>query len=254
MQADVKQWISNCKRCVIAKGTYLPVKTPMGSILATRPLEVMAMDFTVLEPATDGRENVLVLTDVFTRFTIAVPTRNQRASTVVKHLIKEWFLVYGIPQRIHSDQGKSFEAEIVKKLCELYGVKKSRTTPYHPEGNGQCERFNRTLHDLLRTLPAEKKKRWPEHLKDLCYAYNATPHASTGYSPFYLMLGRDARLPLDILLPEDDRDPEVDSSPWIANHQATLQEAYNNANKRLEHVASMRKRPMTKEADQQPNH
>ena len=242
MQADVKQWISNCKRCVVAKGTYLPVKTPMGSILATRPLEVLAMDFTVLEPATDGRENVLVLTDVFTKFTIAVPTRNQRASTVVKHLIKEWLLVYGIPQRIHSDQGKSFEAEIVKELCEVYGVKKSRTTPYHPEGNGQCERFNRTLHDLLRTLPAEKKKRWPEHLKELCYAYNATPHASTGYSPFYLMFGRDARLPLDILLPEDDRDPEVDSSPWIANHQATLQEAYNNANKRLEHVASMRKK------------
>ena len=106
MQADVKQWISNCKRCVVAKVTYLPVKTPMGSILATRPLEVLAMDFTVLEPATDGRENVLVLTDVFTKFTIAIPTRNQRASTVVKHLIKEWFLVYGIPQRIHSDQGK----------------------------------------------------------------------------------------------------------------------------------------------------
>jgi len=119
MQAEVKQWISNCERCVIAKGAYLPVKTPMGSILATRPLEVLAMDFTLLEPATDGRENVLVLTDVFTKFTIAIPTRDQKATTVVKALIKEWFLVYGIPQRIHSDQGKSFEAELVKELCAI---------------------------------------------------------------------------------------------------------------------------------------
>ena len=75
----------------------------MGSLLATKPLEVLAMDFTLLEPASDGRENVQVLTDVFTKFTIAIPIRDQRASTVVKTLVKDWLLVYGVPQRIHSD-------------------------------------------------------------------------------------------------------------------------------------------------------
>ena len=89
MHADVKQWISKCERCVVAKGPYLTAKTPMGSIIAAKPLEVLAIDFTQLEPASDGRENVLVLTDVFTKFTVAVPTRDQKAVTVAKTLIRE---------------------------------------------------------------------------------------------------------------------------------------------------------------------
>ena len=72
---------------MVAKGPYLTTKTPMGRIIATKPLEVLAMDFTQLEPASDGRENVLVLTDVFTKFTVAVPTRDQKAVTVAKTLI-----------------------------------------------------------------------------------------------------------------------------------------------------------------------
>ncbi|KAK3715030.1 hypothetical protein QZH41_002673 [Actinostola sp. cb2023] len=236
---DVKQWLTDCEKCVIARGPYIAVKTPLGSIIATRPLEVLAMDFTMLEPASDGRENVLVLTDVFTKFTVAIPTRDQKATTVVKELIKEWFLVYGVPERIHSDQGRSFEAEIVQELCRVYGVRKSRTTRYHPQGNGQCERFNRTLHELLRTLPQEEKKRWPHHLKELCYAYNATPHATTGYSPFYLMFARDARLPLDILLPDEQL--EEDNQSWITKHQERLREAHTTAERRLKEAAMARK-------------
>ena len=95
---DVKKYLSECELCVVAKGPYLTDKTPMTSIIATKLLEVLAMDFTQLEPASDGRENVLVLTDVFTKFTVAVPTRDQRASTAFKTLVREWFLVYGVPK------------------------------------------------------------------------------------------------------------------------------------------------------------
>jgi hypothetical protein len=237
---DVKRWIRECERCVIAKGPYTVVRTPLGSIIATRPLEVLAMDFTLLESASDGRENVLVLTDVFTKFTVALPTRDQKAATVANALIREWFLVYGVTERIHSDQGRSFEAEVVYELCRVHEVKKSKTTPYHPEGNGQWKRFNHTLHEHLRTLTPQEKRKWPHHLKELCYAYNSTPHATTGYSPFYLMFARDAKLPLDILLPSDSA--KEDNQLWITAHQQRLRAAHTAAGERLKEAAASRRK------------
>ena len=248
----MKRWVSQCKRCVVAKGPYLTARTPMGSIIATKPLEVLAMDFTQLEPATDGQEKVLVLTDVFTKFTVAIPTRDRKAVTMAKALIREWFMVYGVPQRLHSDQGRSFEAEVIKELCTIYNIKKSRTTPYHPQGNGQCERFNHSLHELLRTLPAEKKKRWPEHLKEVCYAYNATPHSTMGYSPFYLMFGRDPRLPIDRLVgPGEAQDHQPDS--WVTRHQKELRDAHRRAAERLAKEAEARKRKYDKHPRTKPS-
>lgn len=237
----IKRWCQLCERCSLSKDTQPRVRAPMGHLLAGKPNQILAIDFTFLEPARDGREQVLVLTDVFSKFTQAIPTRDQRASTVAGILVKEWFYKYGVPARLHSDQGRNFESTIIQQLCAMYGITKSRTTPYHPQGNGQCERFNRTLHDLLRTLPVEQKHRWPEHLPQLLFSYNTTPHQSTGVSPFLLMFGREPQLPVDFLLGRVVEPATGEVCEWVLEHQWRLQIVMAGARERMRAAAAQRK-------------
>ena len=102
------------------------------------------------------------------------------------------------PEQFISDQGRNFESDLIQELCKIAGVKKSHTTPYHPQSNGQCERFNSTICNMLGTLSDEEKSYWKSHLGCMTHAYNCTKHVSTTYSPYYLMFGRHPRLPIDV--------------------------------------------------------
>ena len=240
VESDTKDYISRCERCIFSK--EVKVHSPLGTIEATRPLEIVAMDFTILEKATDGRENVILITDTFSKWTVAVPTRDQKAETVARILVREWFSKFGAPMRLHSDKGRDFESKVIEQLCKMYGVKKSRTTSYNPKGNGQTERFNRTMHNLLRSLPEQKKRKWPEFLPELVFVYNSTVHSSTGFSPYYLMYGRDPRMPRDMLPRVDEEEEGTEGNPmnWVSQHQRRLQEAYQFASRRLEQAAKLR--------------
>lgn len=94
------------------------------------------------------------------RYAQAFPAKNQKALTVAKILVEKYFVHYGLPTRIHSDQGRDFESWLIKELLKVLGVRKSRTTPYHPQNDPQPERFNRTLLSMLDTLNQEKKRQW----------------------------------------------------------------------------------------------
>lgn len=96
--------------------------------------------------------------------------------------------------------------------------------------------------DRLRTLPRDRKKRWPEHLPELVYAYNCTPHSSTGYSPYYLFFGREPRLPVDHLLDVGEEESNFSVDDWVTSHHYRLREAFRLGGSRTEKEALRRAR------------
>ena len=116
---------------------------------------------------------------------------DQEASTVADVLVQGFISRFGVPSQIHSDQGAQFESNLFKSLCELLGIEKTHTTPYHPQSDGLMERFNRTLEDMLSKVVDENHKNWDDCLPIVMMAYCSSIHKSTGESPVKMMLGRD---------------------------------------------------------------
>lgn len=198
---DVREWCRNCSVCASRKSPTTRPRAPLEPIVTSRPMQLVAVDIVGPFPETEsGNLYILVVADYFTRYTEAYAIPNQEATTVANKLVNEFFLRYSPPERLHSDQGRNFESAVVTEVCRLLGVEKSRTTPYHPQSDGLVERFNRTLLDMLATAVGDHPFEWEHHLRRLCCAYNTSVHPTTRFSPFRLMFGREARMPVDIVL------------------------------------------------------
>ncbi len=135
--------------------------------------------------------------------------------------------LYGLPKKLLSNQGREFESKVIKELSNLLGIKKMHTSPYRPQGDPQPEWFNRTLLNMLRTLEKEKKDHWSKHVAALVHAYNATQNDATGYSPYYLMFGREARLPVDACFgTSPDGRGHKDHVQYVTDLRQRLNKAY----------------------------
>lgn len=128
MSSDVERKVRTCERCVKRKA--VPERSaPLVNIEVTRPLELLCIDFLSIEPDRSNVQNVLVMTDHYTKYAVSFPTNNQKASTVAKCLWDGFIVHYGFPERILSDRGADFESKLIKELCEMARIHKVRTTP-----------------------------------------------------------------------------------------------------------------------------
>ena len=224
---DVEDWIANCGRCVRRK-TH-PLRAPLVNITTNQPLELVSMDFLTLEKSLGGFQHMLVITDHFTRYAMAVPTKNQTARTTAEAFFNNFVVNFGLPKKIHSDQGANFEGKLIKELCNITGMTKSRTTPYHPAGNGMTEKFNRTLLDMLGTIEPAKKSDWKSYVSPIVHAYNCTRHSSTGFSPYFLMFGREPRLPIDLVFGLEINQPKQPKTKYVQDMRERLRQSYQLA-------------------------
>ncbi len=231
MVEDITHYVTKVCNCLKQRKPQRPQRAPLKSIVTTMPFELISIDYMHLEKSSGGCEYILVVMDHFTRFAHAYPTTNKSGTTAAKKIYNDFILRYGFPARIHHDQGAEFENNLFKQLEKLCGIAHSRTTPYHPEGNGQVERFNRTLLSMLRTLPEEKKNQWSNHVNKVLHAHNCTRNEATGYSPFYLLFGRSPRLPIDLIFNIDQGKDKTNHLDFVNKWRNAMEEAYSLAAK-----------------------
>lgn len=224
---DVREWSASCPQCTQRKNRP-EVRAPLMPITTSYPLETVAMDYLSLGRPGDYYQHILVMTDLFSRYSWAVPTRDQTAVTTARTLWRTVIQIWGCPEKILSDRGAAFESTVMAELCRLYGCNKVRTTSYHPQGNGACERFNQTLLSLLRSLEETDHPRWPDKLPALLQAYNNSEHSCTGLTPHFVLHGRHARLPVEVATGAPPTGSRYDLDGWVWKHHQTLLGAYQH--------------------------
>ena len=232
MCKDIDFYIRNKCSCVMSKKPNVAERAALKPISSSYPFEIVSIDFLHLDRCKGGFEYVLVVCDHFTRFSQAYATRSKSSRAAADCLFNKFILQFGFPKRIHHDRGGEFNSNMFKHLHQLANIQSSNTTPYHPMGDGQVERYNRTLLNMLKAIPENEKNKWKDHLSKLCFAYNSTVHKSTGFTPFFLMFGRESRLPIDGVFPF----PEVGSrsesyGSFVNTWTARMKEAYVIAGK-----------------------
>ncbi|KRY40812.1 Pro-Pol polyprotein [Trichinella spiralis] len=127
-----------------------------------------------------------------------IPSRQLEAGTVAKVLVQKCIAYFCAPDYLHSDQSRSFEALLVLEMCRLLSIRKTRSSPYCPQGNGQAESFNRTLLEMLSIMCDGKPRQWGDMLPFVTLAYNSSVHARAGVTTAIAMLGRELGFPLDV--------------------------------------------------------
>ncbi|UYV78594.1 hypothetical protein LAZ67_16002094, partial [Cordylochernes scorpioides] len=206
MLKDVSEFVKTCHLCQSRKGSnQLPSGLLQPIPPANFPFERIGIDFVGPLPSTKNRKKwIIVLTDYYTRYAETRAVSEATVKEVSKFLVEDIFLRHGAPQYLISDRGSQFTSNLMKEVMKTCKIKHCFTTSYHPQTNGLTERLNRTLINMLSMYVNTDQKNWDEILPFITHAYNTTIQETTGYSPFFLMFGRE---PTSLL---DDRNISVD--------------------------------------------
>ncbi|GFX23935.1 retrovirus-related Pol polyprotein from transposon 412 [Trichonephila clavipes] len=233
VRADVEQWCKSCDACSARKGPKIRSRGKLHRYNVGAPFERIAFDILGPLPRTaSGNKYLLVVMDYFTKWPEVYPIPDQEAPTVAEAVVQHWISRYGVPLQLHSDQGRNFVSAVLKGVCELLGIDKTKTTPLHPQSDGMVERFNRTILNNLSLMVSKKQQDWDQKVPLFLLAYRSAVHETTGYSPSQMLFGRDLRIPCDLLF---GRPPDTPSSPeeYVQNLQARFEDVHNLARERI---------------------
>ena len=216
LRRDVADYCRSCQECQ-KSSRQRPKRAPLVlPPVISEPFSRIAMDIVgPLPRSQSGHRYVLVVCDYATRYPEAVPLRSIDVEAVAETLVTIFSRV-GIPQEILTDQGTNFTSQLQAEIYWLIHVRALRTSPYHPQTDGVVEWFNQTLKDMLQKTAREEGKDWDRLIPFVLFAYREVPQASTGFSPFELLYGREVRGPLDVL--KEEWEPRNHSDINVASY------------------------------------
>lgn len=229
---DIEFYVTSCTSCNAKKGTKRNWGT-LNPIPVGDAFEMVGLD--IVGPLTEtknGNKYIVVFSDYLTKYPEAFAVKDITADTVAKLLVEEIALRYGLPAKILTDQAKNFRAKISKLVYKILQAKKLCTTPYHPKTDGLVEKFNGTLTKMLSHYVNENHTDWDEFIPFVLYAYRATKHTSTKYSPFELLFGRKPRIPLEIAL-ENETVKSFDADDYFKNVTSGMKLLHDNARENI---------------------
>jgi hypothetical protein len=198
MYEDIRSYVRACDECQRRgrpRKNQMLHPIPVGS-----PFHQIGIDFVGPLPLTNqGNKYIIVAMDYLTKWPEAKPVSAATAEQVATFLYEDIIGRHGCPAKILSDRGTHFNNHMIAHLLERFRIKQLLSTPYHPQTNGLVERFNRTLCEALAKLSNEHKDDWDQYIAPVLFAYRTTRHNTTKMTPFYLVYGREAKLPMDDL-------------------------------------------------------
>lgn len=246
MASDVRAYIRSCPTCLSMKAsTQRPIGLLHSLPVPTAKWQQVSMDFIVsLPPTKSGFDSVLVVTDRLTKMVQCIPTTTTiNAPGVAKLFVQHVFMHYGLPQVIVSDRDPKFVSAFWRSLFKCLDTKLAFSSSYHPETDGQTERVNRTLEQVLRCHCSAFPNHWDQYLHFAQFALNSANHVSTGYSPFYLMYGYDPVTPTTLALQQQSNVQSVlDMLQEMAHHLRIAQHNMAKAQKQQAEQANKRRR------------
>jgi hypothetical protein len=207
MGAMIDEFVKTCETC---QRRGKPKKNnPLRSITVSEPFELIGMDLVGPLPETSrGNKYIIVMTEYLTKWVEAKAIPNKRAETIAEFLYDNIITRFGTPKRMLTDQGTEFLNETITALQKVMNIKGIHSSPYHPQTNGQTERMNKTLCEILAKLSQDNKKEWDRWIGSALYAFRTKEHTVTKFTPAFLLYGFQMKTPLELEMLPNTEKPE----------------------------------------------
>ena len=214
LHQDVTSYVQTCEECQRNKasnqrsaGLLQPLEVP------SQRWERVSMDFITHLPRTRaGYDSLLVIVNYITKMMILRPTHSTAIAVDTARLFMDSVVrLQGVPRVIVSDRDTRFTSNFWKEICRLMGTSLAMSSGFHPQTDGQTERANRSIEEMMRAYVGRRQNDWDERLGMMEYAYNNSVHSSSGYTPFYLCYGRHPLSPVQLLSQGESKNATADA-------------------------------------------